>query len=286
MIRLLRRLGVPLGEMRLYIDAAATDRLEETLSAAEAAARAGAGPPGRGAAAPGQDRRARRHVPCGAGRRAHRPCVRALPALVGHDGPLGVPRVLHRARCRAWPTAPPSRASPRPVESTWCCSTPRTRGSPAGTRPCSATSSASRWPEMLRRLRPGPRRARGRPVRTERLHRPLRGWLPLRVRQTARVARRQRPQAARPAAYALRPRRAGHGRSGRLRHGAHLAGDRAAAAKGAGGAAAGPHARLAAAVAVTAVERRRAAGGSSASRWPSPTLRSSAGQISAEPGRR
>jgi DNA-binding transcriptional MerR regulator/effector-binding domain-containing protein len=31
MIRLLRRLGVPLGEMRLYIDAAATDRLEETL---------------------------------------------------------------------------------------------------------------------------------------------------------------------------------------------------------------------------------------------------------------
>ena len=32
MIRLLRRLGVPLGEMRLYIDAAATDRLEETLA--------------------------------------------------------------------------------------------------------------------------------------------------------------------------------------------------------------------------------------------------------------
>jgi DNA-binding transcriptional MerR regulator len=32
MIRLLRRLGVPLAEMRLYIDAAATDRLEETLS--------------------------------------------------------------------------------------------------------------------------------------------------------------------------------------------------------------------------------------------------------------
>jgi DNA-binding transcriptional MerR regulator/effector-binding domain-containing protein len=32
MIRLLRRLGVPLGEMRLYIDAAATDRLEETLT--------------------------------------------------------------------------------------------------------------------------------------------------------------------------------------------------------------------------------------------------------------
>src|SRR5512139_672179 len=32
MIRLLRRLGVPLGEMRLYIDAAATDRLEEILA--------------------------------------------------------------------------------------------------------------------------------------------------------------------------------------------------------------------------------------------------------------
>ena len=32
MIRLLRRLGVPLGEMRLYIDAAATDRLEETVT--------------------------------------------------------------------------------------------------------------------------------------------------------------------------------------------------------------------------------------------------------------
>ena len=32
MIRLLRRLGVPLGEMRLYIDAAASDRLEETLT--------------------------------------------------------------------------------------------------------------------------------------------------------------------------------------------------------------------------------------------------------------
>jgi DNA-binding transcriptional MerR regulator len=32
MIRLLRRLGVPLGEMRLYIDAATTDRLEETLA--------------------------------------------------------------------------------------------------------------------------------------------------------------------------------------------------------------------------------------------------------------
>jgi DNA-binding transcriptional MerR regulator/effector-binding domain-containing protein len=32
MIRLLRRLGVPLGEMRLYIDAAATDRLEEILT--------------------------------------------------------------------------------------------------------------------------------------------------------------------------------------------------------------------------------------------------------------
>jgi DNA-binding transcriptional MerR regulator len=32
MIRLLRRLGVPLGEMRLYIDAAATDSLEETIS--------------------------------------------------------------------------------------------------------------------------------------------------------------------------------------------------------------------------------------------------------------
>jgi len=32
MIRLLRRLGVPLGEMGLYIDAAATDRLEVTLA--------------------------------------------------------------------------------------------------------------------------------------------------------------------------------------------------------------------------------------------------------------
>jgi DNA-binding transcriptional MerR regulator len=32
MIRLLRRLGVPLGEMRLYIDAAATDSLEETIA--------------------------------------------------------------------------------------------------------------------------------------------------------------------------------------------------------------------------------------------------------------
>jgi DNA-binding transcriptional MerR regulator len=32
MIRLLRRLGVPLGEMRLYIDAAASDHLEETLT--------------------------------------------------------------------------------------------------------------------------------------------------------------------------------------------------------------------------------------------------------------
>jgi DNA-binding transcriptional MerR regulator/effector-binding domain-containing protein len=32
MIRLLRRLGVPLGEMGLYIDAAATDRLEEILT--------------------------------------------------------------------------------------------------------------------------------------------------------------------------------------------------------------------------------------------------------------
>ena len=32
MIRLLRSLGVPLGEMRLYIDAAATDRLEETVT--------------------------------------------------------------------------------------------------------------------------------------------------------------------------------------------------------------------------------------------------------------
>jgi DNA-binding transcriptional MerR regulator len=32
MIRLLRRLDVPLGEMRLYIDAAATDRLEETVT--------------------------------------------------------------------------------------------------------------------------------------------------------------------------------------------------------------------------------------------------------------
>jgi DNA-binding transcriptional MerR regulator len=32
MIRLLRQLGVPLSEMRLYIDAAATDRLEETLT--------------------------------------------------------------------------------------------------------------------------------------------------------------------------------------------------------------------------------------------------------------
>ena len=32
MIRLLRRLGVPLGEMGLYIDAAATDRLEETVT--------------------------------------------------------------------------------------------------------------------------------------------------------------------------------------------------------------------------------------------------------------
>ncbi len=32
MIRLLRRLGVPLGEMGLYIDAAAADRLEETVT--------------------------------------------------------------------------------------------------------------------------------------------------------------------------------------------------------------------------------------------------------------
>ena len=32
MIRLLRRSGVPLAEMRLYIDAAATDRLEETVT--------------------------------------------------------------------------------------------------------------------------------------------------------------------------------------------------------------------------------------------------------------
>ena len=31
MIRLLRRLDVPLGEMRLYIDAAAADRVEETI---------------------------------------------------------------------------------------------------------------------------------------------------------------------------------------------------------------------------------------------------------------
>src|SRR5512147_1021830 len=32
MIRLLRRLDVPLGEMRQFIDAAAADRVEETIS--------------------------------------------------------------------------------------------------------------------------------------------------------------------------------------------------------------------------------------------------------------
>ena len=101
MIRLLRRLGVPLGEMGLYIDAAATDRLEETLTQQKQRLEQEQARLDAALRLLGQDRRARRHVPRGSRRRAHRPRAGALPALVGDDGPLGVPRVLHRPRRRA-----------------------------------------------------------------------------------------------------------------------------------------------------------------------------------------
>ena len=104
MIRLLRRLDVPLGEMRLFIDAAAADRLEETLTPAEAAPRAGAGAPGRRAAALRQDRRARRHVPRRAGRRAHRPRSRSAACA----GPARWP-----ARSSTSPTSTSPRYWPR-----------------------------------------------------------------------------------------------------------------------------------------------------------------------------
>ncbi len=98
MIRLLRRLGVPLGEMRLYIDAAATDRLEETLTQQkqrleqeQARLDAALKLLGRIDELDGMFRAA--------------PAVElvelapgALPALDGHDGAHRVPRVLHRAR--------------------------------------------------------------------------------------------------------------------------------------------------------------------------------------------
>ncbi len=97
MIRLLRRLGVPLGEMRLYIDAAATDRLEETLTQQkqrleqeQARLDAALKLLGRIDELDGMFRAAPavELVDARAG---------TLPALDGHDGQGGVPRVLHRA---------------------------------------------------------------------------------------------------------------------------------------------------------------------------------------------
>ena len=79
--------------------------------------------------------------------------------------------------------------------------------------------SASPWRGCRRRSLARPTSSTwGRPVRAQRLHRPVRGRLPLRIRAPARVARRQRPRAPRSAAHALRARRARHGGPGRLRH--------------------------------------------------------------------
>ena len=143
MIRLLRRLGVPLGEMRLYIDAAATDRLEETLAQQkqrleqeQARLDAALRLLGRIDELDGMFRAA--------------PAVElvelapgALPALDGHHGPQRVPRVLHRARrdaggARRLPRTHAERARggrpPRPD---------RQGARRAETRPCSTTSCVS-----------------------------------------------------------------------------------------------------------------------------------------------
>ena len=156
----------------------------------------------------------------------------ALPALVGHDGPQRSSTSPTSSSPPSWPSAPPSSGLTPAGERVVVLLDPTDKGLAGG------DETVLRYELCLpvagdAPARPGrrPRRARGRPVRAQRLHRPLRGRLPLRLRPAARVARRQRPRAPRPAAHALRPRRARHGRPGRLRHRAHLAGDGAAAAK-------------------------------------------------------
>ena len=230
MIRLLRRLGVPLGEMRLYIDAAAD------------------GPP-RGDPRPAEaarwSRSRRAWTPhCGFSGRIDEldGMFRAAPAVELVDLPA--------ERCLRWyGHHGPARFHESYIE---LAATLVERAGYLGLTPSGREVVVLRDPtdkglaggdetvldyELClpverrdrRRRRGRPRRPRGRPVRAQRVHRPLRGRLPLRLRASARVARRQRPQAPRPAAHALRPRRAGHGRPGRLRHRARLAGHRAAA---------------------------------------------------------
>ncbi len=127
----------------------------------------------------------------------------------------------------SWPAAPP-RLGPRrrPAAKSSCCCDPTDKGLAGGDETVLRYELCLPVSGERRRRRPADLvELGGRPVRAQRLHRPLRGRLPVRVRASARVARRQRPRAARPAAHALHPRRARHGRPGRLRDGAHLAGD-------------------------------------------------------------
>ena len=218
MIRLLRRLDVPLGEMRLYIDAAATDRVEETLAQQrlrleqeqarlDAALRLSAG--------------STSSTACSAPRRPSSWSTSRPSAACSGRGP--------------WP----GRSSTSPTSTLACILAERAEE--LGLTPSAREMVVLRDPtdkglaggdetvlryelclpvtgEIDRSARGRPGRTRGRPVRAQRLHRPLRGRLPLRLRATARVAGGQRPQAAGPAAHALRPGRAGHGRPGRLRH--------------------------------------------------------------------
>ena len=229
MIRLLRRLGVPLGEMGLYIDAAATDRLEETLTQQKQRL---------------EQEQARLDA-----------ALRLLGRIDELDGMFrAAPAVelvdLPPERCLRWSGTMArsefhesyidlaAELADRAAESGLTPSgreyvvllDPTDKGLAGGDETVlryelclPVTGEATGHPGR------GPRRARGRPFRAQRLHRPLRGRLPLRLRPTARVARGQRPRTPGPAAHALRPRRAGHGRPRRLRHRAHLAGDGASA---------------------------------------------------------
>ena len=249
MIRLLRRLGVPLGEMRLYIDAAATDRLEETLAQQkerleQEQARLDAALrllgridelDGMFRAAPAVElvelpaERCLRWTGTMARSEFHESYIELAATLVERAGHLGLTPSGREVVVLRDPTDKGLAGGDETVLDYELCL-------PVGGE--TGDALAGDLVELA-----------GRPVRAQRLHRPLRGRLPLRLRASARVARRQRPQAPRSAAHAVRPGRAGHGRPGRLRHRARLAGHRAAD-RGRRGAAAGPDARLAAAVAL------------------------------------
>ena len=183
MIRLLRRLGVPLGEMGLYIDAAATDRLEETLTQQKQRL---------------EQEQARLDA-----------ALRLLGRIDELDGMFrAAPAVelidLAPERCLRWSgtmarsefhesyidlAAGAGRSSrrvgPHPVRE-------RVRGA---ARSDGQRARRRRRDRAALRAVPaggrrgdghpgrGPRRTRGRPLRAQRLHRPLRGRLPLRLRR-------------------------------------------------------------------------------------------------------